>query len=50
MDEEPVDIQIASSSKASNLSRNKGIDYDTGIRHIIAPALIGLVLGIFSKK
>ena len=50
MDEESVDIQIASSSKESNLSRNKGIDYDTGIRHIIAPALIGLVLGIFFQE
>ena len=28
----------------------KGIDYDTGIRHIIAPALIGLVLGIFFQE
>ena len=50
MDEESVDIQIASSSKESNLSRNQGIDYDTGIRHIIAPALIGLVLGIFFQE
>ena len=34
----------------SKLTTNGALDFDTGIRHIIAPALIGLILGALSEQ
>ena len=44
------DSQYASSSNESELDRVRGIDYDTGIRHIIAPALFGMIVGIIFQQ
>ena len=44
------DSQYASSSNESELDRVRGIDFDTGIRHIIAPALFGMIVGIIFQQ
>ena len=51
MDElEIEESQYASSSNESELERVRGIDFDTGIRHIIAPALFGMIVGIIFQQ
>lgn len=48
MDEqEPGESAYASSSNDSDLDRPKGLDFDTGFRHILAPAIFGMAVGIF---
>ena len=43
MDEqEPGESAYASSSNDSDLDRPKGLDFDTGFRHILAPAIFGM--------
>ena len=44
------DSQYASSSNESELDRVRGIDFDTGIRHIIAPALFGMIVGTIFQQ
>lgn len=51
MDEqEPVESAYASSSNDSDLDRPKGLDFDTGFRHILAPAIFGMAVGIFFQQ
>ena len=51
MDEqEPVESAYASSSNDSDLDRPKGLDFDTGFRHILAPAIFGMIVGIFFQQ
>ncbi len=40
----------ASSSNESGLERMSGLDFSTGFRHIIAPALFGMVFGILFQQ
>ena len=40
----------ASSSNESNLDRVRGLDFTTGFRHIIAPALFGMVFGVIFQQ
>ena len=48
--EESIDSAYASSSNDSELDRAKGLDFDTGFRHILAPAIFGMVVGIFFQQ
>ena len=36
----------ASSSNESDLDRVRGLDFNTGFRHIIAPAVFGMTVGL----
>ena len=40
----------ASSSNESNLDRVRGLDFTTGFRHIIAPALFGMFFGVIFQQ
>ena len=47
MDGDNAEVEVyASSSNKSNLDRVRGLDFNTGIRHIISPAVFGMVFGI----
>lgn len=51
MGDKNSDIPVyASSSNDSQLDRADGIDFQTGIRHIIAPAVFGMVVGILFQE
>ncbi len=51
MDEMASDIPVyASSSNDSQLDRVDGIDFQTGMRHIIAPAVFGMIVGIIFQE
>ena len=44
------DSAYASSSTDSELDRISGLDFETGMRHIIAPAIFGLIVGIIFQE
>ena len=48
----PADLESTSSVDASTIpvSKPSALDFDTGIRHIIAPAVIGVILGILAER
>jgi len=47
MDEIEIESSsYVSSSNESGLDRITGLDFDTGLRHIIAPAMFGVIVGI----
>ena len=47
MDDGKVEPALyASSSNESDLDRVRGLDFNTGFRHIIAPAVFGMTVGI----
>ncbi len=51
MDDDSIELsQYASSSNESNLDRVRGLDFTTGFRHIIAPALFGMFFGIIFQQ
>ena len=51
MDEMAEGIPVyASSSNDSQLDRVDGIDFQTGMRHIIAPAVFGMIVGIIFQE
>ncbi len=51
MDEDkPLDAAYVSSSNDSKLDRVTGLDFDTGFRHILAPAIFGMAVGIFFQQ
>ena len=51
MDEKVGGIPVyASSSNDSQLDRVDGIDFQTGMRHIIAPAVFGMIVGIIFQE
>ena len=43
-------IVYVSSSNDSELARARGLDFDTGFRHILAPAVFGMVVGILFQQ
>ena len=50
MDERNIEVgAYASSSNKSNLERVHGVDFNTGFRHIIAPAVFGMVFGMICQ-
>ena len=51
MDETNSETSLyASSSNESNLDRVEGLDFQTGFRHIIAPAVFGVIVGIIFQQ
>ncbi len=51
MDDDSIELSLyASSSNESNLDRVRGLDFTTGFRHIIAPALFGMFFGIIFQQ
>ena len=51
MDDSSTELSpYASSSNESNLDRVRGLDFTTGFRHIIAPALFGMFFGVIFQQ
>lgn len=51
MDDSSIELSpYASSSNESNLDRVRGLDFTTGFRHIIAPALFGMFFGVIFQQ